>query len=75
LVFPVTKADRERSGDPRRAIEERYASRDDYLAQVRAAANALVTERYLLDEDVDRIVETAAAKWDAFRAFAPNPGL
>ena len=20
-------------------------------------------------------VETAAAKWDAFRAFAPNPGL
>src|SRR5690606_28923859 len=36
--FPRTKADREATGDPRRSIEERYASRDDYLSRVREYA-------------------------------------
>lgn len=75
LVFPRTKSERESTGDPRRAIEERYASKDDYLGKVRAAAIALVADRYLLDEDVDRIVQVAAEKWHAFRTFEPNPGL
>jgi hypothetical protein len=66
LVLPRTKAAREASGDPRRAVEERYASKDDYLAQVRAAAEDLVAQRYMLEEDVDRVVSVAAAKWDAF---------
>ena len=67
LPLPRTAVDREASGDPRRSIDERYASKDDYLAQVRAAALALVDQRYLLAEDVDGCVEVAAAKWDAFR--------
>jgi hypothetical protein len=36
---------------------------------VRAAAQALVEQRYLLAEDVERIVQVAAEKWEAFRAF------
>jgi hypothetical protein len=66
LPLPATKAARNVSGDPRRAIDERYASRDDYLARVRSAAQGLVAERYLLEEDVQRCLEVAAAKWDAF---------
>ena len=66
LVLPRTKADREASGDPRSAIEERYASKDDYLGKVRAAAQELVDQRYLLAEDLDECVGIASAKWDAF---------
>jgi len=71
LVFPRTKAEREARGDPRKSIEERYTSKDDYLAKVRAAAKALVEERYLLEEDIERIAKVAADKWEAFRAFDP----
>ena len=54
LPLPRTAADRERSGDGRRAIAERYASREDYLGRIALAALALVEERFLLPEDVRR---------------------
>ena len=41
LPFHRTRAEREAAGDPRPSIEERYASRDDYLERVRDAARAL----------------------------------
>ena len=66
LPFPLTRAERERSGDPRASIAERYASREDYLARVRAAALALVKERYLLEDDVETSLAFAARLWDAF---------
>ena len=66
LPFAKTRGERERSGDPRPSIAERYASREDYLARVRAAALALVKERYLLEEDVDRSLGFAARMWDAW---------
>ncbi|MGE3913973.1 MAG: alpha/beta hydrolase domain-containing protein, partial [Chloroflexota bacterium] len=56
LPFPSTRAERERTGDPRPSIEERYRDRDDYLAQVRAAAERLVEQRYLLAEDLESVV-------------------
>jgi hypothetical protein len=66
LPFPATRADREASGDPRLSIEERYASRDDYLRQVRDAAHSLVAEGYLLAEDVEGVVEQAGQRYDYF---------
>ena len=68
LPFPATRAERESSGDPRPSIEERYASKDDYLRQVRDAARRLVERRYVLEEDVPEIVENAAARYDYFTA-------
>jgi len=38
IPFPATRVGREASGDPRRSIEERYASKEDYLEQVKKAA-------------------------------------
>jgi hypothetical protein len=64
LFFPRTRADREASGDPRRSIEERYADRDDYLTKVRAAAQQLARDGYLLEEDIDIVVSDNAARWD-----------
>jgi hypothetical protein len=66
LPFARTRDARERAGDPRPSIAERYASRADYLARVRAAAEGLVSERWVLAEDVDGIVERARRLWDFF---------
>jgi len=62
--FPATRAAREAAKDPRRSVEERYASRDQYLAQVEKAADALVARGYLLIDDVPRIVQRASDTWD-----------
>ena len=64
IPFPATREARQASADPRRSIAERYASRDDYLQQVRQAAEALVQARYLLAEDVDEVLSQAAQHYD-----------
>ena len=64
IPFARTKAEREKSGDPRPSVEERYSSRDDYLAKLRAAAEKLAEERYVLSADIWKIVDTGAAQWD-----------
>jgi hypothetical protein len=68
IPFAPTRHAREAAGDPRPAIEERYASREAYLARVRAAAEALAAERYLLEEDVELSVRLAARQWEQFFA-------
>lgn len=72
LPFPRTEAERQATGDPRRSIKERYASKDDYLQKVRQAAMDLVTARYLLQEDIEPIIARATLRWDLFTA-APKP--
>jgi len=63
VPFSATKAARETAGDSRRSIEERYRSRDQYLQQVRDAADALVKTRHLLAEDVPGIIRRAEDHW------------
>ena len=60
-----TAAGRESVSDPRPSIAERYASRDAYLAEVRAAARMLVEARYLLTGDVELCVALAGEHYDA----------
>jgi hypothetical protein len=64
LRFPLTRADREHTSDPRLSIAERYASREAYLQKVREAAHKLVAARHVLAEDVDAIVDRAGQLWD-----------
>ena len=47
LPLPQTRADREKSGDGRLSIEERYASKQAYLDHISAVARELVAERLL----------------------------
>jgi hypothetical protein len=68
LPFPRTHAEREAAGDPRPSIEERYRSRDDYLARVRSAASDLSAQRYLLEEDIELSVTMAGRLWDFWTA-------
>jgi Alpha/beta hydrolase domain len=62
--LPKTAADRQRLGDSRRAIAERYAGREDYLGRIALATIDLVRERYLLPEDVADLIAQAARHWD-----------
>jgi hypothetical protein len=73
LAFPATRADRVKAGDPRLSIEERYASRADYLKKVEQIARRLARERYVLARDVPAMIEAAARHWD-WRMAAPQTG-
>jgi hypothetical protein len=64
IPFARDEAEREAKGDPRRSIRERYTSREQYLGLVAGAALRLVQERYLLPEDLPRILESAGGHWD-----------
>ena len=64
LPFALTQAQRERSGDPRQSIAERYASRTAYLERVRETTRKLIAARHLLAEDLEAIIERAGQRWD-----------
>jgi hypothetical protein len=62
IPFAKTKAEREKTGDPRLSLEERYPTQAEYLSRLTDAAKKLQTEGFLLNEDVTRIIERASAK-------------
>jgi hypothetical protein len=63
--FAPDEAMRAAKGDPRRSLAERYRDEADYSAKVHAAARQLAAERYLLEEDVEQVVEAAVARYRA----------
>lgn len=64
IAFARNRAEREAARDPRPSVEERYASRADYLDRVREAARSLIREGYLLEEDTELSLAAAARLWD-----------
>lgn len=66
IPFPATRAKRQATGDPRPAIEERYASMEDYLRQVHRAAEVLLAQGYLLAEDLATVADQAAQRYAMF---------
>jgi poly(3-hydroxybutyrate) depolymerase len=56
IPFAKTRSERRATGDPRKSIEERYGSFDEYKKRFAAACADLVKQRYLLREDADRLV-------------------
>ena len=47
ISFARTRSERDTAGDPRPSLEERYGSRENYIARVETAAAALVADRLL----------------------------
>ncbi len=64
IPLPKTEAERQGTGDPRPSIESLYSSKEDYLALAERAASSLVKQGFLLEEDVDRVVQRASDHWD-----------
>lgn len=64
LPFPKTPGERKRTGDPRRSISERYASREEYLHLYGQAIGELVGQRWILGEDRDALMERGKEEWN-----------
>jgi hypothetical protein len=68
VPFPRTRAEREKSGDPRLSIEERYKDQQEYLGKIEAAAQELAKQRFLLEADVPQVVARAKQRWEQLAA-------
>ena len=64
IPFPATGEARVATNDPRRAINERYASKDDYIARIKQAALHMVGQRYLLEQDINEVIGMASKLYD-----------
>ncbi len=59
IPFAQTLAERLEAGDPRLSLEERFGTHEGYVDAVARAAESLVSERLLLEEDAERIIQEA----------------
>lgn len=59
VPFVKDRAAKEQAGDPRPSLGELYPTFDDYLARFTTAAQTLIRQRYLLEEDLSRLLELA----------------
>jgi Alpha/beta hydrolase domain len=63
--FALTKEEREKHGDARLSIAERYAGRQDYLDRVREAVENLVRQRFMRVEDESAVLQESERIWNA----------
>ena len=63
IPFARTRVERERAGDPRLSIEERYQNRAQYLGMVAEAGLKLIKDGYLLAEDLPVLLNRASEQW------------
>ncbi len=59
IPFAATRAERMATGDLRPSIEERYPTRETYVAAFAAAADSLVAQRFLLPNDARTLIGQA----------------
>ena len=64
VPFAFTQQEREDTSDSRPSVEERYVSRDDYLQRVEQAALELVSQGYMLEEDLQTVAQQAGERYD-----------
>jgi hypothetical protein len=64
LPFPKTAAERQKTGDPRKSIAERYSGREDYLARFTSALDDLVKQGWILAEDRPALLHRGELEWD-----------
>jgi hypothetical protein len=64
MPFAATERERREVGDPRPSIAERYRDRDDYVARANQAAQKLAADGYIVEEDVNLVVELATKRYD-----------
>jgi alpha/beta hydrolase family protein len=63
LPFPRTAVERQKLGDPRRSIAERYSGREDYIRRYLNAVDDLIKQRWILREDRDTLLRRGAEEW------------
>jgi Alpha/beta hydrolase domain len=63
IAFPKTAAERQKTGDPRKSIVERYTSHEDYLDRYTRALDELVKQRWILPEDRAAVLHRGEQEW------------
>ncbi|MDF1813581.1 MAG: alpha/beta hydrolase domain-containing protein [Verrucomicrobiales bacterium] len=74
IPFPQTREEREKTGDPRLSVEERYGSVDGYLEKLEALCRDYVRQGYLLEQDIAPIVETQKNRVEPLFAESNSAG-
>jgi Alpha/beta hydrolase domain len=64
LPFARNASEREKSGDPRSSVAERYVSREEYMGKFAEAAMNLIKDRFLLREDLAAVLERGQREWN-----------
>jgi hypothetical protein len=64
LPFAKDSAARKVSGDPRKSVAERYASREAYLDEFAKATDDLVQQRWIIPEDRAALLQRGEEEWD-----------
>ncbi len=72
VPFAQTRQERLASGDPRLSLTERYRNHRGFVDAVQRAAGQLVHERFLLEEDAQRLI-SAAEESDILRSASAEP--
>jgi hypothetical protein len=63
IPLAKTAEERKKSGDPRLSIAERYKSQEEYMNKFEQAAKKLIDQRFLLQEDLQMILERGRLEW------------
>ncbi len=71
IPFPVTKAQRLATGDPRLSVEERYVTIGNYNYLYALAVKRMIADRTLLSEDGGALVQAAVARVSPLLPVAP----
>ena len=64
IPFPKTAVERQRIGDPRLSIAERYSSREEYLARYTQQLDELIRQRWILRDDRPALILRAQEEWN-----------
>lgn len=68
VPFARTQAEREAAKDPRLSLEERYTSKDEFMAKVKEAVEKLIAQRFLTETDLEPELRQASERWDWIHA-------
>ncbi|MBM3512934.1 MAG: hypothetical protein FJX59_04375 [Alphaproteobacteria bacterium] len=68
IPFPRSEDEKIATADPRRAVSERYASKDAYLEAYAAATLSLAEQELILDADVNPMIDRAGRLYDRVMA-------
>ena len=63
IPFAKTAEQRQRTGDSRKSVAERYASREEYLLRYSKAVDDLIKQRWMLPEDRPALLSRGAEEW------------
>ena len=64
VALPSTESEKERGHDPRPSLESLYHTKQDYMLKIKEAAQKLIEEGYILNEDFQGVMDICEQKYD-----------